>query len=348
MSTINESHHEAQDPVNLDPSSVPAELTKRPQWVVWRTTNRNGKTTKPPYSVRTGRLADCRDSETWSEFPTVLAAFRKSKKLEGLGFVLSADDPYVGIDLDKCRDPDTGVIEPGAQKIVNRLQSYTEVSPSGTGLHVWLRGKLPSGRRRRGHIEMYDCERYLTVTGKHLEGTPATIEDRQAHLESLHAEVFAKTNSTPQPDTTAPVAATARSAVESDDAELIDRALQSRNRNGEENFALLWKGEWEGRWKSLSEASLSLCVGTLRFGRAGTPRALTGCFASRRYTRCAPTSGSETITGTARSPRPSRARGGCTTPQPQQRLHGKGERGEETHLPPPHPMASAFQMTESS
>jgi len=57
----------------------------------------------------------------------------------------------VGIDLDKCRNPETGELEPEAQEIVRRMDSYTEVSPSGTGVHIYVIGTKPEGRCRRGH-----------------------------------------------------------------------------------------------------------------------------------------------------------------------------------------------------
>src|SRR5262249_59536187 len=89
-----------------------------------------------------------------------------------------------------CRDAQTGVIAPWAREIVAALDSYTEVSPSGTGLHSFVCGKLPLGGRRHGRIEMYDRDRYFTVTGDHLEGTPAAIEERTTELAALHARVF--------------------------------------------------------------------------------------------------------------------------------------------------------------
>jgi putative DNA primase/helicase len=104
--------------------------------------------------------------------------------------MLTKHNKLVGIDLDHARDPDTGVITPEAQAILDRMQTYTEVSPSGTGLHLFCRGQLPPGGRKRGPIEMYETTRYLTVTGCHVEGTPARVEARQIELDAFHAEVF--------------------------------------------------------------------------------------------------------------------------------------------------------------
>jgi hypothetical protein len=90
------------------------------------------------------------------------------------------------VDLDHCRNPETGEIAPWAQQLVNALHSYTEVSPSGTGVHIYVRGQLAEKGRKRGDIELYDRERYFTVTGDHLPETPTTIEDGQTMVEWLY------------------------------------------------------------------------------------------------------------------------------------------------------------------
>jgi AAA domain len=94
--------------------------------------------------------------------------------------------PYTGIDLDHCRNPATGALEPWAQHIVNALASYTEVSPSGRGVHLYVKGRLAGKGHKCGPIELYDRERYFTVTDDSLPGTPATIEDRQTVIEGLY------------------------------------------------------------------------------------------------------------------------------------------------------------------
>ena len=110
--------------------------------------------------------------------------------LDGTGYVLhrSPGDNgpgLVGIDLDHCRDPQTGALEPWAQEIIDALNTYGEASPSGEGVRLFLLGKLPPHGRKRGNFEAYETARYVTVTGQHIDGTPTTIEDRQvtgAHL----------------------------------------------------------------------------------------------------------------------------------------------------------------------
>ena len=138
----------------------------------------------------TGHYAATNKPETWGDFPSTIRACEKYG-CSGIGIVLTKGDPYVGIDLDNCRDPETGEIEPWAIEIVSRLASYTEVSPSGTGLRIFIKAKLPPGGRKKGNFEVYDSGRYLTVTGDRLfPDLELGIEARQEELEQLHAEVF--------------------------------------------------------------------------------------------------------------------------------------------------------------
>ena len=80
--------------------------------------------------------------------------------------MFSSGDPFAGIDLDKCRDPESGEIEPWAQEILDRVPgAYVEASPSGRGMHIIVKGKVRDGGMRKGKIEMYSCGRFFTVTG---------------------------------------------------------------------------------------------------------------------------------------------------------------------------------------
>jgi putative DNA primase/helicase len=104
--------------------------------------------------------------------------------------VFTSEDDLCGVDLDKCLDPETGEIESWAQEIVGELSSYTEISPSGTGVHVLVRAELPDGRNRKGQIEMYDHGRYFTMSGKHLSGTSRIIEYRLDQILALRRRVL--------------------------------------------------------------------------------------------------------------------------------------------------------------
>jgi putative DNA primase/helicase len=143
--------------------SIPEELRARPQWVVWKAVG--DKPDKVPYSARTGRRASSTDLLTWSTFQEALEAYGNGE-YAGLGFVFSSADPYTGIDLDDCVNED-GEIALWALEIVRYFDSYTELSATGSGLHIIVRGEVPN--RRKGEVEVYSSKRFFTVTGHVVE-----------------------------------------------------------------------------------------------------------------------------------------------------------------------------------
>jgi primase-polymerase (primpol)-like protein len=143
--------------------SIPEELRVRPQWVVWKAVG--DKPDKIPYSARTGRKASSTDLLTWSTFQEALQAYENGE-YAGVGFVFSSADPYTGIDLDDCVDAD-GEIADWALEIVRYFDSYTELSATGTGLHIIVRGNVPN--RRKDEVEVYSSKRFFTVTGHVVE-----------------------------------------------------------------------------------------------------------------------------------------------------------------------------------
>src|ERR1039458_8821263 len=146
-----------------DLSKVPRELALRQQWVVGRAARRSGNPTKLPVNPMTGRLAAIDDSTSWADYESAVQAVDRFK-CEGVGFVFTDSDPYSGIDLDDCRDPQTGEMQPWACEIVQALQSYTEISPSQRGVKVWVRGKLAAGQRNRTAFETGEVESHLCKT----------------------------------------------------------------------------------------------------------------------------------------------------------------------------------------
>src|SRR6266702_4097702 len=204
------------------------ELQARPQWVCWRKEERQGTFTKVPYNARTGNKAQSDNPETWASYAQAVQALRTGT-YHGIGYVFHRD--YTGIDLDHCVDPD-GRSDPWAQAYLDRLNSYAEYSPSKTGIHILVRGTVPSGIRRRvpgaphpqAAIEMYCERRYFTVTGAHVEGTPTTIEQCSA-LASLHAELFA-----PKPATASDrQRATPDGDIATSDEVLLEKAMRAKN-----------------------------------------------------------------------------------------------------------------------
>ncbi len=143
--------------------NIPEELKARPQWVMWRAVGE--KPDKVPYSARTGRRASSTDLMTWSTFEEALDAYENGE-YAGLGFVFSSGDPYTGIDLDGCVEA-YGQIAPWALEIIQHFDSYTELSATGTGLHVIVKGEVPN--RRKDGVENYSSKRFFTVTGHIVE-----------------------------------------------------------------------------------------------------------------------------------------------------------------------------------
>jgi len=241
--------------VNTD--LIPQALKDLPQFVVWRYVPEVDKETgdtdwdKPPVNARTGRLASSTNRKTWSTFDYVVAAYQRGG-LDGIGFVLTEELGIVGIDLDKCRNPETGIIDDWALDIIKTVNTYTEVSPSGRGIRMFLFGRLPPVGRKKGHYENYQTKRYVTVTGQHVDGTPLTIEQRQAELESVHRGVFGE----PQKVENVPHGGAMPTNL--DDAEVVRRAAEMKGSAGAK-FRKLWDGDTSGQGNDHSRADLALC-----------------------------------------------------------------------------------------
>src|SRR5262249_27517791 len=121
---------------------IPEELKRLPQWVTWKYELRNNKWTKPPYQVNGVDRASSTDAATWGEFKEAVKTYQNGRA-DGIGFVLSADDDFVGIDLDHVVNPETHKGKKWAVDIIQLLNSYSELSPSGQGIHILVKGSLP-------------------------------------------------------------------------------------------------------------------------------------------------------------------------------------------------------------
>jgi hypothetical protein len=227
-------------------SAIPAELRELPQWVIWRYKKRRGKLTKVPYqSAQPERTASTADPATWATFELAKAVM----DADGVGFVFTEHDPYLGVDFDGCVDGEA--VHPFVLALVRALDSYTEVSVSGTGLHSILEAKL-TGRHRctrktpwRGAFENYDRRRFFCVTGRHLRETPTTINERQAELDSVRAKLFPGREKCQKarPD-----------AFGADERELLKLARNARNSAA---FDALYSGQHS--YGSASQADMALC-----------------------------------------------------------------------------------------
>ena len=157
----------------------PAALKVLRQWVMWKYENRHARLTKVPYCpLYPTRRASVTNTRDWGRFEEAITACEDGYG-DGIGFVFTKDDPFCGVDLDKCRNPKTGAIDLWAQEIIHTLNSYTEISPSGTGVHIIVQGELPPGPNRKGQIEMYDQGRYFCMTGHLLHVAPREGHDER-------------------------------------------------------------------------------------------------------------------------------------------------------------------------
>ena len=250
------------DPIVNEPEAIPERLRERDQWVCWREEDRDGKPTKIPVTPGAGGFASATESETWANFEAALD-YTETEHADGIGFVFTDNDPIVGVDLDDCRDPETGDVDDAALDIIARLDSYTEVSPSGTGYHVLIRGELPEGRNRRGSVELYDTARFFTVTSDHVEETPTRVARRQDALTAIHREyvqdterdMASESKQYEGADDESPTTGAAGVDVDLDDKDLLKKA---RNASNGEKFERLWNGNTVG-YDSQSEADMALC-----------------------------------------------------------------------------------------
>lgn len=240
--------------------NIPDEIKVLPQWVLWREISRKDdplKMTKPPYQPN-GLLAKSNNPATWSPFDTVKSV---SDRFDGVGFVLTRDDPFVGLDFDHCRCPAFDTLDLEIARGLNmvlleiadhirNLDSYTEISPSGKGIRLFLKGKLPVDRKRKGTIEAYQSGQYVTVTGHVLDGFPLIIEYRQESLDAFFRAAFGAPEKPPEQETK-PRVGTPLDGWR----DLLEKAFKSKSGN---KIKLLWDGDHSDH-QSQSEADLSLC-----------------------------------------------------------------------------------------
>jgi hypothetical protein len=229
-------------------SGIPAELKAIPRWVAWRAKRREFRWGKTPISCHTGRPADVADSGTWTSFDDALE-YAQKHSLPGIGLVFTEDDDVCGVDLDDCRDPDTGHLKQSAWNVIRLLDSYTEVSPSGTGVKIFLRSPPAGDRIRQGNVEIYHAGRFFTVTGHHVHGTNPIVAARPEELALLYRKTFGPHGSALEDPENAfrPHGLT--------DQEILARAMRAKNG---EHFARLWTGQ-TAEYHSESEADLALC-----------------------------------------------------------------------------------------
>jgi len=225
-------------------------MTQYVQWVNWRyELDGAGKPTKTPYNPTSGKHASSTNTKTWNSFQTVVAAMATGH-YSGIGFVLASSDPYTIIDLD---DPykDDATEEEALEtrtrhgKVIGMMDTYTEWSPSGKGMHVVVRGRVQTGRRR-GKIEVYSTERYMTMTGNVYHN--ADIKDRNDLLQELWADL-----GPPESKTDFVVREEAQKHT---DLEIYNIAINAKNGD---KFYKLWQGNFQDAgYPTQSQADFAL------------------------------------------------------------------------------------------
>jgi putative DNA primase/helicase len=191
--------------IDVKPSGIPDELKGRKSWVDWRNESRDGKPTKVPYQTCGAKLAESNDPATWGTFGDALATYHAGG-FDGIGIELG--NGLAGIDLDGCRNPETGEIDDWAREVIARFPSYAEVSPSGTGVKILVYGTFPTdktgaktGKRNKPNgtgyggkepgIEAYHRGRYFAITGHGLETAPQNVKEFNGELSEWFTNTFA-------------------------------------------------------------------------------------------------------------------------------------------------------------
>jgi putative DNA primase/helicase len=279
------------------------EMKNREQWLCWETAMRDGKETKLPKDPKTGEFAQTDDPSTWGSFLNANGKV-KAGQMDGVGFVFTEDDNYVGIDLDNCRDPETGEWEDWALDVMEDIGGWIEISPSGTGAHIILKGGIPGDRNRKGDIEMYEDGRFFTVTGQLVdengdrldddEETPDIKEAQQA-LDAVYDRFLAEDDeSANETDIDVDPDKWGHLNLENHDsdsrpsqagdanlnnlpAELREIVETAKSANNGYQFTQLWRGNWKDYYPSHSEGDMGFCD-MLAFWFSGDPERMDRVF----------------------------------------------------------------------
>jgi len=252
--------HEIAAATNARPQTLPAIIENIPhdilysaQLVNWRWDRRDDTWTKLPVNPYNGSNASVTNPRTWGDHTQVIKRLTL-KTTAGIGYVLTDKNNHFAVDIDHCVHPETRAIEPRAQAIIDTLNTYTEFTPSGTGVRCYGAANLPFAGKRKGQVEIYTSKRFVTITGQRVPGTPATIEDRQTEIETLVAELWP---AKPKPSSPAPAISFGGRVS---DQKLLEKAFNARN--GSE-FRRLWDGDTSDYAGDHSRADFALCQSLL-------------------------------------------------------------------------------------
>ena len=236
-------------------TTFPPELAVLNQWVCWRREKdaKGERDTKVPYNPRSGGKASSTNPDTWTPLDFAEKALRKNS-YSGLGFMFTKEAGIVGVDIDHCI-VDGALNETAAAILAKLPPTYIEISPSGTGLHIFLRGAMPGAgsKNSKSGVEMYAHSRYFTMTGKLYGDCPVVVAADNGALAWIHEHYVAAAKKAPAKS--APRKKKQAGQPLNDD-EILEKARSAKNGAA---FAALWDGRWENEFASQSEADLALC-----------------------------------------------------------------------------------------
>jgi hypothetical protein len=179
--------HSTTDRFPHYPENVPAALKVGDVWVTC------DEYKVPLLALPNGVVfaASSTDSNTWRSYETALSTWQKNEHIAGVGRVIAEDEDLVGVDLDDCVDSASGELSPWASTIVERLDSYAEISPSLTGVKIWTRAPEVTTTYKKPRLEIYARSRYFTVTGLVI-GSSREIREADVELATIIEEEFPK------------------------------------------------------------------------------------------------------------------------------------------------------------
>lgn len=248
-------------------NNIPEELKIIPQWVLWREEYPNNDTTKPlsktPYCAHNSYFASVSNPATWATFQQCLTVLPKTN-MSGIGLVITPELNLTCIDIDdpyKLKPDGTPKFDNPEEllerqkNIVKTFNSYQEISPSGKGLHIWIKGSVPTGRDKCS-IGLYPNSRFMTFTGNVYNNAP--IREYNGLLYQLWAELGDPKN---------PKDLSEEEPERQSDSEIFDAASNASN---SELFFDLWEGNWQRHYPSQSEADYALINILGFYSRNGT------------------------------------------------------------------------------
>ncbi|WP_410508593.1 phage/plasmid primase, P4 family [Methanosarcina hadiensis] len=252
----------AVEPTTIDSEAYPSELKDYDQWLLWKLEPQaKGKPKKVPYCT-SGYKASSTNPKTWSSFDEAFDTYQNSAgAYSGIGFVFTKEDPFLCADYDGVIDS-MGIIDPEISEEIKIYNSYSEISQSGTGIHVIVTGTVPGSRKRGNGREIYGEGQFIAITGNHLKSTPFTVNEVS---EEVITDIYDKMIKPVENSSKSKISAgehlkESEMAVKSgtSDFSIFEKCKSAKSAD---RFNLLYGGNWDvsGCYPSQNEADLALC-----------------------------------------------------------------------------------------